>query len=159
MKKLAAGFLASTLLLFPLSANASVSTKEDKSGTTAYTSQVKFSGAWDSVKVQYLKGKSLPTLTLTLTDPAYLTNPTYNLFSDKTQLTTDDAVSDLQLTDTYRNRDGDLGIFAFTPAQIVSIQNAKEVSLRVSFSNTNPITWKVPDKVLNEWKEVFTKGQ
>lgn len=159
MKKVAAGFLASALLLLPLSANASVSTKVDKSGTTNYISQVNFTGPWDSVKVQYAKEKSLPTLTLTLTDSSYLTNPIYYSFSDNTQLIIDGAVSNLKLIDTYRDRDDDLGIFKFTPAQIASIQNAKKVSLRVSLYNTDTITWKVSEKVLNEWKEVFTKGQ
>jgi hypothetical protein len=64
----------------------------------------------------------------------------------------------LKLLDTYRDRDSDLGIFEFTPAQIASIQNAKTVSLRVSSYNNFATTWKVSNKVLNEWKEVFTKG-
>lgn len=157
MKK-ATGFLLSALLLFPLSANAAIDTKVDQSGTTTYISQVNFNGPWDSVKLQYAKEKSLPTITLSLTDTSYLNNPTYYLFSDKTQLVIDGAVSDLKLVDTYRDRASDLGIFEFTPVQIASIQNAKKVSLQVSFYNKSDITWKVSDKVLNEWKDVLTKG-
>jgi len=159
MKKLAAGFLVSTLLLSPFPANASVGTTVDKSGTT-YISQVYQRGPWYSVKVQYPGENSSPTLTLVLPDPPYLgdTPPPYYLFSEQTQLITDDVISDLKLLDTYRDNN-DLGIFEFTPTQIASIQNAKKVSLRVSFYNSNTIRWKVPEKVLQEWKEVFTKGK
>lgn len=160
MKKVAAGLLASTLLLLPLSANAAVSAKVDKSGTTTYISQLNYRGPWDSVEVRYAKEKSLPTLTLTKTDS------TYYLFSDKAQLITDGAVSDLKLFDTYRNRHTEFrtrytstGIFEFTPAQIAGIQNANKVELRLPFYNTSTITWKVSEKVLKEWKETFTKGQ
>jgi len=156
MKK-ATGFLLSALLLFPLSANAAIDTKVDQSGTTTYISQVNFNGPWDSVKLKYAKEKSLPTITLSLADPSG-NNPTYYLFSNKTQLVIDGAVSDLKLVDTYRDRASDLGIFEFTPAQIAGIENAKKVSLRVSFYNKSDITWKVSDKVLNEWKDVLTKG-
>jgi hypothetical protein len=158
MKKVT-GFLLSALLLFPLSANAAVDTKVDQSGTTTYISQVNFNGPWDSVKLKSAKEKSLPTITLSLADPSYLKNPTYYLFSDKTQLLIDGAVSNLKLVDTYRDRASDLGVFEFTPTQIASIQNAKKVSLQVSFYNKSNITWKLSEKLLNEWKEVLTKGQ
>ncbi|WP_425058191.1 hypothetical protein SCACP_28400 [Sporomusa carbonis] len=118
------------------------------------------SGPWDSVKVQYAKEKSTPAITLTRIDS------TYYLFSDKAQLVTDDAVSDLKLIDTYRNRHTDFrtrytssGVFEFTAAQIAGIQNAKKVELRLPFYNTNTITWKVSEKVLNEWKEMLTRSQ
>jgi len=158
MKKFA-GILLSALLLVPLSANAAVSTQTDKSGDTTYVSQVNYSGPWDSVKLQYAKDRSLPTLTLTRTDSSYLNNPTYYLFSDKAQLVTDDAVSNLKLIKTYRNIADDLGTFEFTPAQIAGIQNAKTVSLRVTADNNNTIRWQVPEKVVKEWKEILAKGQ
>lgn len=158
MKK-ATGFLLSALLLFPLSANAAINTKVDNSGANTYISQVNFNGPWDSVKLQYAKEKSLPTITLSLADPSYGNNPTYYLFSNKAQLVIDGAVSDLKLVDTYRDLASDLGIFEFTPAQIASIQNAKKISLKVPFYNKSDITWKVSDKILNEWKDVLTKGQ
>lgn len=159
MKKVAAGLLASALLLLPLSANASVSTKTDKSGTTTYISRVNFSGPWDSVEMRYATEKSSPTMKLTKIDS------TYYLFSDKAQLIIDDAVSDLKLIDSYRNLQSQFrtrytssGVFEFTPTQIASIQNAKKVELRLPFYNTSTITWKVSEKVLNEWKEVLAKG-
>jgi len=158
MKKFA-GILLSALLLVPLSANAAVSTQTDKLGDTTYVRQINYSGPWDSVKLQYVKGKSLPTLTLTRTDSSYLNNPTYYLFSDKAQLVTDDVVSNLKLIKAYRNIADDLGTFEFTPAQIASIQNAKTVSLRVPAYNNNTIRWQVPEKVAKEWKEILTQGQ
>lgn len=158
MKKVA-GFLLSAMLLVPLSANAAVSTQTDKSGATTYMSQVNYSGPWDSVKLQYAKDSSLPTLTLARTDSSYVNNPTYFLFSDKTQLVTDNIMSDLKLIDTYRNIADDLGVFEFTPAQIAGIQNAKTVSLRVTAYNNNTIRWQVPDKVVKEWREILAKGQ
>lgn len=157
MKKVA-GFIVSALLLFPLSADASVNTQKDNSGTTTYISQVNYSGPWDSVKLQAGKEKTLPIITLTLADPSF-NNPTYHLFSDKTQLVADGKASNVKLNETYRNREGDVGIFELTPAQIASIQNAKKVSLRVSFYNTSDINWNVSEKVLNEWKEVLGKGK
>ncbi|SDD67739.1 hypothetical protein [Sporomusa acidovorans] len=153
MKKVA-GILVTASLLFSLSADAAVSTKVNKDDTTTYISQTYLSGPWDSIKVQYTKEKSLPTITLSIADPSY-NNPTYYLFSDKTTLVIDGVVSDLKLVDTYRDRNNDLGIFEFTPAQIASIQSAKKVSLRVSFYNKNTLTWKVSEKMVNDWKEVF----
>ena len=155
MKKLA-GIIASALLMFPLSAYASVGTQVDNSGTTTYISEVNNSGPWDSVKLE--SGKK-PTISLTLADPASFNNPTYYLFSDKTQLVVDGEVSNLKLNETYRGRDGDVGVFDLTPDQIASIKDAKKVSLQVSFYNTFDINWTVSEQMLVEWKEVLSKGQ
>lgn len=159
MKKVAAGLLASTLLLLPLSADAAVSTKTDKSGTTTYISRVNLNNPWDSVEMRYASGKSVPTLKLTRIES------TYHLFSDKAQLVIDNTVSDLKLIDSYRHRQSEFGtrytstgVFEFTPTQIASLQTAKKVSLQVPFSNTNTITWKVSEKILNEWKDILAKG-
>lgn len=158
MKKIAGIFL-SAMLLVPLSANAAVSTQTDKSGNITYVSQVNYSGPWDSVKLQYDKDRSFPTLTLARTDSSYVNNPTYFLFSDKAQLVIDNSVSDLKLIDTYRNIADDLGIFEFTPSQIASIKNAKTVSLRITAYNNSTIDWQVPNKMVREWQEILAKGQ
>ncbi|HWR08307.1 hypothetical protein [Sporomusa sp.] len=158
MKKIA-GVLVSTFLLLPLSADAFIITKANPSSATTYVSQVTNTGPWNSVEIQYTNEKALPTLTLTRTDSRDY------LFADKTQLITDGVASDLKLTDTYRNPTGyrtqtsSLGRYEFTPEQIASILNAKNVSLQVSFRNSNTMTWKVSEKVFNEWKEVLSKRQ
>ncbi|HML35143.1 hypothetical protein [Sporomusa sphaeroides] len=111
------------------------------------------------MEIRYTNGKIVPTLTLTKTDSRDY------LFSDKAQLITDEVASDLKLMATYRNPTGyrtqtsSLGRYELTPEQIARIQNAKKVSLQVSFRNTSTITWKVSEKVLNEWKEVLSQGQ
>ncbi|SDD67766.1 hypothetical protein [Sporomusa acidovorans] len=158
MKQIA-GILVSSLLLLPLAADASISTKANSSNTSTYVSQITNTGPWSSIRVQYTNDKTLPILTLTKTDSRDY------LFSDRTQLVTDGVASDLKLMATYRNPTGfrtqtsSLGRYEFTPTQIASIQNAKNVSLQVSFRNTSTITWKVSEKVLNEWKEILARGQ
>ncbi|HWR42815.1 hypothetical protein [Sporomusa sp.] len=158
MKKIA-GILVSTFLLLPLSADASIITKVNPSSAATYVSQVTNTGPWNSVEVRYTNGKTLPTLTLTKTDSRDY------LFADKAQLVTDEVASDLKLIATYRNPTGyrtqtsSLGRYEITQEQIASLQNAKNVSLQVSFRNSSTITWKVSEKVLNEWKEVLSKEQ
>lgn len=147
--------MMSLFLMLPLSASAADSTTADKSGMVSYVSQVNRTGPWSSVKTQYADGKA--SLELTKSDT------TYYLFSNKAQMIIDGTVSDLILTDTFRGSQefraqyDSYGVFEFSPAQIAQIKDAQNVSLVVTFKNSSPISWKVPGKVLNEWKEILTK--
>lgn len=149
--------LATVILMLPLSANASVSTNVH-SGTTTYVSTVGNS-TWSLVELQSVPDKSLSTLMLVIK------GSTNSLFSNKAQLITDGVVSNLKLTDTYKNptnnksQEESHGVFELTPTQADSIKQAKEISLKVTFSGDRPITWKVPEKIMKEWKEILAKTQ
>lgn len=147
--------LAVAFLLVPLSAYASVKTT-NYSGVTAYISQVKLS-VWKSLELRNADDNSLPTITLTITDTSYL------ISSDKAQITVDGNVSSLKLTKTYRtrslyrNRFDSRGTYELTDEQVATIRTANTVSLRMTFVNSYDITWNVPPKVLDEWKDVLSR--
>ncbi len=148
--------LASALLLFPLTANASVSTKVD-SGVTTHISQTR-TNPWSSFELRKENDQSLPTVTLKLTDY------TPYFFSNNTQLITDGAVSDLKLLDTYRNQTqfkslvNSIGTYQLSSSQINAIKEAKNVSIRTVSYNNPTTTWKVSGKILKEWQEVLAKN-
>lgn len=156
MKKITTWALASALLVFPLTANASINTKVDH-GVTTYISQERINVS-NSIELRKASNQSLPTITLGITDY------TPYFFSDRAQLIIDDTVSDLKLIDTYRNQTqyrshvNSRGIYEFTSSQINALKNAKNVSIRTNSYFNPTTTWKVPGKILNEWKEVLAKG-
>jgi competence transcription factor ComK len=148
--------LATAFLMLPLSANASVSTNVH-SGTTTYVSTIR-NTTWSLVELRSVPNKSLSTLNLGIK------GSTNHLFSNKAQLITDGVVSNLKLTDTYRNptnnksQEESHGVFRLNPTQVDSIKQAKEISLKVTFYGNRPIIWKVSEKMLKEWNEVLAKN-
>lgn len=155
MKKIAS-IVASVFFLFPLSANAAVTTRAHD-GVTTYVSQVADSNPWQVVELRSAGNPSASTLVLARTD----TRP--YLFSSNAKLVIDDTVSDLALKKAYRNPtshrtlENSRGVYELTAAQATALKDAKSVSLQIAFANSRTVNWKVPAKVLKEWQVVLTQ--